>query len=881
MIRPGIRRILRLPLRSRELAEQELDEEIRLHVELRIEQLERQGLGPDEARAEALRRFGPPKEARRLLQRAAQRRERRLRVREWLDGARQDVRYAVRSLGKTPGFTAVIILTLALGIGLCTSMFSVVRGVILDPVPFPESHQLLSVQISTQSSAEIPLYSDFQVWDAEVGRVADVAAYTLGPHRIGYENGTVEAFSIRASDGFFGVLRARPHLGRTLVPGDAAATSEPAAVISYRLWRDLLGADPSAIGRPVHVGGRTYSLVGVLEPGQEFPAPVDVWTPLVPSPEELGALRVTVIGRLRPGVTQDQARFAIETVHRSLAADREPNEAAARAEILPLTGRQNEAAGIASFLLALAVGSILLIGIANAAGLILTRALARGREITIRAALGASRLRIAALLLLEALLVALAAAAVGLLIAHLVLVGFQRGMPESVSRQMLGWEQLGLDGHVVGLAIALALIAGLACAVVPAIGAARPNVTAVLQQGSSATTSGPRRRRVLRALVVGEVTLSVVLLLCAGLLSRSLLALVGQEPGFATDGVATVRWSVPAERDAPPEGLLRLQQALVDRAADVPGVASAALASELPATREGFGVTRAYEFEGSDSGGARGRAHWRAVSPGYLETVRIPVLQGRALAASDGTEAPRVAIVSESLARARSRGGESILGSEISAGGERWTVVGVAGDVRSPGASTGPAATIYVPQAQSPARDGYLVVRLAAPLGTVASALREEVWRVDPAIALGGVRTLQEVIDELVADQRVIASLVAVYAATALVITLISLYAIVAYLVVRQRREYGIRAALGASPRQIVRSAMRRALVAAVAGTLVGTVVAAGLARLIASLLYGVTPLEPSVFGVLPILLLGLFALAVYLPARAAARVDPMTSLRT
>nr|MBA4159340.1 ABC transporter permease [Gemmatimonadota bacterium] len=430
MIRPGIRRILRLPLRSRELAEQELDEEIRLHVELRIEQLERQGLGPDEARAEALRRFGPPKEARRLLQRAAQRRERRLRVREWLDGARQDVRYAVRSLGKTPGFTAVIILTLALGIGLCTSMYSVVRGVILDPVPFPESHQLLSVQISTQSSAEIPLYSDFQVWDAEVGRVADVAAYTLGPHRIGYENGTVEAFSIRASDGFFGVLRARPHLGRTLVPGDAAATSEPAAVISYRLWRDLLGADPSAIGRPVHVGGRTYSLVGVLEPGQEFPAPVDVWTPLVPSPEELGALRVTVIGRLRPGVTQDQARFAIETVHRSLAADREPNEAAARAEILPLTGRQNEAAGIASFLLALAVGSILLIGIANAAGLILTRALARGREITIRAALGASRLRIAALLLLEALLVALAAAAVGLLIAHLVLVGFQRGMPE-------------------------------------------------------------------------------------------------------------------------------------------------------------------------------------------------------------------------------------------------------------------------------------------------------------------------------------------------------------------------------------------------------------------------------------------------------------------
>jgi putative ABC transport system permease protein len=691
----------------------------------------------------------------------------------------------------------------------------------------------------------------------------------------------VEAFSIRVSDGFFGVLRARPHLGRTLLPGDASTASEPAAVISHRLWRNLLEADSSAIGRSIKVGGRTYSLVGVLEPGQQFPAPVDVWTPLVPSPEELGSLRVTVIGRLKPGSTEGQARLAIETVHRSLAADRQAEEATGRAEILPLTGRQNEAAGMVAFLLALAVGSILLIGIANAAGLVLTRALARGREIAIRAALGASRLRIIALLLVEAFLVALAAAAAGLLIAYLALVAFRRVMPESVSEQILGWEQLGLDGHVAGFAILLALIAGLGCALVPAIGAARPNLTAALQQGSSATTSGPRRRRVLRALVVGEVTLSVALLLCAGLLSRSVLTLVGQEPGFATDGVATMRWSVPAERDAPPEHLLRLQQALLDRAASVPGVASVALASDLPATREGFGATRAYEFEGAEAGRARGRAHWRAVSPGYLEAVRIPVMQGRTFAASDGTEAPRVAIVSESLVRARRQGGESVLGSEISAGGERWTIVGVVGDVRSPGGSAGPEATIYVPQAQSPVSVGHLVVRLASPTAAVSRALREEVWGAHPTIALGGVHTLRETIDELVAEQRIVASLVAAYAATALVITLISLYAIVAHLVVRHRREYGIRAALGASPGRIVRSAMRRALFAAVAGTLVGTMVAAGLARLIASLLYGVTPLEPSVFGVLPVLLLGIFALAVYLPARAAARVDPMTSLRT
>ena len=881
MIRPGIRRFLRLPLRSRELAEQDLDQEILLHLELRVEQLKRQGLGPEEARAEALRRFGPPEETRKMLQRAARRREQRLRLRELLDAARQDLRYAVRSLGKTPGFTAVIVLTLALGIGLCTSIYSVVRGLILDPVPFPEPHQLLSVELSRQGSSGLPLYTDFLVWDSEVASVADIAGYALGPRTVGYERGTVEAFSVRVSDRFFGVLRAQPYLGRILVPSDASATSEPAAVISHRLWRDLLGVDSSAIGRSIRVGERTYSLVGVLEPGQAFPAPVDVWTPLAPAPDELQSLQVTVIGRLTPGSTPDGARIAFETVHRSLVTDRQPEEGVIRAEILPLTGRQNDTAGIISLLLGISVGSILLIGIANAAGLIVTRALARDQEIAIRASLGATRLRIVALLLTEAVLVALAAAGAGLLIAYLALEGFRRSIPESMSQQMLGWQQLGLDGNVVGFALALALIAGLSCGLIPAIGAARPNVTLALQQSSLATTSGPRRYRLLRALVLGEITLSVVLLLCAGLLSRSLLELVGHDPGFEADGVATIRWSVPDDRNAPPEGLHQLQQELLDRAAGVPGVASVALASDLPPTKAGFGAMRNYEFQGSGSGRDRGRASLRSVSPGYLKALRIPLLQGRAFTASDGAGAPRVAIISQSLARGYGRGGEGVLGRQLSAGGELWTIIGVAGDVHSFGASTAPEAMIYVPQAQSPTSEGYLVARLAAPLGTIARALREELWRADPGIALGKVRTLQEILDELVADQRIVASLVAVYATTALVITLISLYAIVAHMVVRHRREYGIRAALGASPRQILRSAMRRALVAAVAGTVVGTVIAIGLGRLISRLLYGVTPVEPAVFGVLPILLLGIFTLAVYLPARAAAKVDPMIFLRT
>jgi putative ABC transport system permease protein len=878
MIRPGVRRLFRLPLRRPEVAEREMEEEIRLHLEMRVAELERRGMSPAAARAEALRRFGVGRGERRELGRAARLRERRLGVREWLDGARQDVRVSLRSLARTPGVTSVIVLTLALGIGLCTSIHAVVRGVILHPAPFPEPRQLFSVELASEGGAALPLLEDFEVWRAQAAPAAELAAYAIGANRVGSGEATVEAFSVRVSEEFFAALRPRAHLGRALLPADASHSDEPGVVISHRLWRDLLGGDPGAIGRPLRVGGRTYALAGVLEPGQEFPAAVDVWTPLAGPPADRASLRVTVIGRLRAGATSDGARAAVEAAQRAVALERGGEETAARAQILPLTGRQNEAVGVAVFLLALSVGSILLIGIVNAGGLILTRAVARSREIAIRAALGASRLRISTLLLMEALLVSLAAAAVGLLVGHLALAGFARAVPEAVTRQMLGWEQLGLDAHAVAFAIALALIAGVGCTLIPALGAARPDLAGALQQGTGNATPPPRRQRLMRAVVVGEVALSVALLLCAALLTRSLVTLAGDETGFATDGIATLRWSAgPAEGEPtadPGDALLR-------RFASAEGVSSVALTSDLPATRAGFGATRAFELERPGRPASAGRAGWRAVSPGYLETVRIPLLQGRTISEADGAGSPRVAVVSAALATARGRRVEEVLGNRITIGEVEWTVVGVVADVRGsgPGASAEP--VVYVPHEQAPARGGYLVARLAGPIGAAEGALREAAWSVDPEIALGRVRPLRTVVDEMTADQRIVATLVGAYALTALIITLISLYAIVAHLVVRHRREHAIRAAMGATPWQILRGAMRRALGAAAAGTLLGTALAAGLARLIAGLLHGVTPLEPSVFGIVPLVLVALFAVAVWLPARAAARVPPATALRS
>lgn len=879
MIRPGIRKLLRLPRAGKHGAEQDLDREIQLHLQLRIEQLEKQGRTAEEARREALRRFGPP-EQKRSLRRAALRRERRLRVIDRLDGIRQDIRYSIRSLIKTPGVSAVIVLTLALGIGLCTSLYSVVRGVILDPVPFPEAHELLSIGLAGEGPASVPVYRSYEQWAPAVSSVVDLEGYALGPRRIEYNRGIAEGFSIRVTGGFFGLLGARPQLGRTLVPSDFAVGSEPVAIVSDRVWQSLLGSDPAAIGRQIEIGGEAYSLVGVMQPGHEFPAPVDVWTPLIPTPEELEALQITAIGRLAADATPERARVALQAVQQAELVDAQPEALAPRIEILPLTGRQNEAVGLISILLAISVGSILLIGVANAAGLILTRALSRAHEIAIRSSLGASRARIAVMLLLEALLLAIAAAATGLVIAHLAVTGFQLLMPDSVTRQILGWEQLGVDIHVFGVAIGVALVAGVICGLVPVIGTARADVTLALQQSSSATTAGPRGRRMLRTLVVGEVAISVVLLLCAALLSRSLYELVRHDPGFDPDGIAAVRWSLPDEDDPDPRALLRLQEDLLSRAEGAPGVASAVLASELPSTKAGFGAARNYQILDAPPAGGRGRASWRAVSPGYLEALRTPLLQGRVFEPSDGAEAPRVAIVSESLARAVEGGRESVLGHQIEVGDQNWSVIGVAGEVQGFGETPSAAPTIYVPLAQSPTGSGYVLVGLEAPLGTVAHTLADQILRADPALALGETQTLQDLLDQQIADKRIVASLVGAYASTALVITLISLYAIMAHLVVRHRREHGIRAALGASPGQIVRGATRRALTAALIGTLIGTAVAVGIARVIGSLLYGIRPLEPSVFGLVPLLLLATFALVVYLPARAAAKADPMAALR-
>ena len=468
----------------------------------------------------------------------------------------------------------------------------------------------------------------------------------------------------------------------------------------------------------------------------------------------------------------------------------------------------------------------------------------------------------------------------GVAVAHLLLQALRLGVPEELTEQILGWERLGLDAQALLFAVGLSVVAGLLFGLAPAIGAIRGDPTASLR-GARVATADRGESRLARLLLAGEVALALTLLLCAGLLTRSLVELMGAEPGFEPRGVVAFEWILPEERYEGQASSERFQAPLLERVGSLPGVRSVGLVSHLPAGHPGFGPRREYRVEGSDPSAEASRAAWRPVTPAYLATLGIPLLRGRPFSAADGEAAPRVVIVGEALARRHWPDGADPVGRTLRIGEESWTVVGVAGDVHGFGVGSGPAPTLYVPQAQSPTRSGFLVARVAGDPARVGALLRGEIWSIDPHIAVGEVRTMERVIRDFLADQRVMAYLLAVYAAMALVITVISLHALVAHSVTRRRRELGIRLALGAQPGRIVAGAMARALAWVAAGIGCGLLLAAGGARLIGGMLYGVGPLDPLVYVLVSGGLAGVAALASFLPARRAARVDPTVALRT
>ncbi len=809
----------------------------------------------------------------------------------------QDLRYAARSLLRSPGFALVAVVTLALGIGANTALFGLLNALLFRSLPgLNDADRLLWVShVFRPVGVAFPMpYSDHLAYRDRAGVFSDRAVVTGAPAALGGgEPERVRAQLVSAN--FFQTLGVRPALGRAFLPEEGRTPgTHSVAVISDALWRRRFDADPRVIGRRVVVNGTSFTVVGVAPPrfgGLEIEKPADLWVPVMmhaqvmPTADDLfnphGGPRFSVIGRLRPGVSAEQADAAVRTVARQLAAASPKQWEQIRAAVAPVRGLVGPDDRDTPPLVALAAGVtgiVLLIACANLANLLLARGAARRREIGIRLALGASRARIIRQLLTESTLLALLGGALGLLVAFWATDVFLALLPISVPLDFT------LDARVLGVTLALALGTGLLFGLAPALGAARPDVVPALKED---TGGGVRRSRLQGTLVVAQVALSLVLLVGAGLLMRSLQKAGGLDVGF--DGRADV---LTASLDLgvqgyTPEASRAFYRELLARAEALPDVRSASLAALVPLNGTMFGTE--VTIEGRPPEPARfgtGNMHFlNNVWPGFFRTIGTPLVRGRDFTAEDREGAPGVVILNETAAR-RFWPGEDPLGKRIRLGDEEsplLTVVGIAKDGRYDGLGEDEATYFYRPEMQAPSyrSDLTLFVRTTGDASRLIPALRAEVRTMDPNLPVFHVRTLQQVIDEQLSGHRIGRLLLAGFGGLAMLLAMIGLYGVMAYRVAQRTREIGVRTALGARGRDVLALFVGEGVRLAAIGIGLGLVLAAALARVLRSVILGVTPTDPATFAAVTLLLTGVALLASYLPARRAARVEPIIALRS
>ena len=854
---------------SREAVERELDEEIRFHVEREAERLSRlEGLDSTQARRRALIALGgvePTKE-----------RVRQARWTRWPEDIGRDVQYGLRSLRKRWGMTTAAVVVLAVGIGASAMIYDVVRALATDAVPFPDPDRLVTVSLRNERGQGLAasLYG-LQTWlQGSAGSVA-LAGYTSDEFFVGGDGETFRVQGARITHGFFDALGVTALRGR-LSPADDTE-SEAVAIITERFWASRFGSEASVVGRSVRIDGTEHTVIGIVPSGQQFPPAADVWIPLGRSTAD-DSLRVTVLGRLVTGATTTEAEAALATMQRGLDRERPQEERASRLVVEPLSGRPGGDDLIALVLLQCSVLVLLLITSANAAGLMLTRAIERRRELAVRTSLGAGRGRLVRQVFVESALLAASAGLLGLGLAQVGILLLRNAVPDSISRGMLSWERFGLDGNTIVVAmVVMPALTGVMIAILPALRAVRGDLKLHLRDDAPTATYGRRGSRLSRLLLSAEVALSMTLLLIAALLTRSLTTQLRSDPGFDADGVLVVEWAVPPRDNHAGDAVARLQQQLLERLAAIPEIDAAAIGSTLPMSRRWS--TRQYRLTESDPDADPYYANWRSITASYLRTLNIPLLAGRRFQESDDESAATVAIISESMASRHWPDG-SALGRQIEVDARTWTVIGVAGDVHDAGAQRPAAQTIYIPQAQSPGTTGYLAVRASGNPADFAQHVRQEMLSIRSDMAIGDIRTLPDMVREYYAGERLMVQLMAAFAFASLLITVVSLYALAAHAVIRRRREIGIRLALGAFPRQILTVVMQQAFASVVGGISFGMLLAAGAAQMLGGMLYGVRPIDPLAFTLLPASVLAVAIVASLIPSLRATKVDPTRALR-
>jgi len=809
-----------------------------------------------------------------------------------------DLRFAVRTLRKSPGFAAAAILTLALAIGSNTAVFSLVNGVLLRPLPFAEQDRLFMLaEQSRQGAFRPPSYPTFLDWRAQSSAFADLAYVRGGGQRLAGPEGIQSIVASAVSTGFFATLGEGPLLGRLFTQDEERAGTH-VAVLSYALWQSRFGGDPHMLGKALSLTAGVFTVVGVLPHDVAYPpwASEQLYMPIATVAATDRALTqrgfhadCRIIGRLKPGMTREQAKANLDGVARREAATY-PGFNADWTSVALFPLRDEILFGTTQQLLVLvvAVGLVLMIGCVNVANLTLARAGARGRELAIRSALGAGRGRVVRHLLTESLVLASVGAALGVVAAYSAVAMLQRAAPTVLPRL----ETVRVDGSVLGFALGVTIITAVGAGLFPALRAARPDLTDSLKQGTAGAGTGRGRQRLRAALATSEIALAVVLVVGAGLLIRSLWQLVAVNPGFDPQGLVTFWISPPPLRAQDPARLAALYTRVEDAARALPGVTSVALTNFAPLS--GGGLPSPVEIPGRAPDPLRDPRVWfMTVSPGYFRTMRIPLRAGRDFTEADLAPGAAV-IVNEAFVRAFWPGLDPI-GRQVTLHkavqgrpdfGEPLpgTVVGVVGDVHHFGLDTPAEAQVYVPFTRNVWGHMSLVVRTAvAPAGFLAT-LGRSVRQVDPDIpmTLSGSRSAADTIDITAGleSRQLDAWLLGGFAAAALLLAAIGIYGLLAYAVGQRRRELGIRLALGASRGDVMSQVVGEGIRLAAAGIVVGVLIALAVTRLLAALLYGVGASDPKTFVGVVALLAVVSLVASYLPARRAALVDPIVALR-
>lgn len=870
-------------LLGRRRPERDLDDEVSFHVEMLVESNIRRGMSPAAARTAALSAFGG------VTQMKEEYRDQR--TLPWVEMFLQDARYGLRSLARTPAFTAAALLTLALGIGATTAVFSVINAVFLQPLPYHEPDRIVQFGRTFHTSTSVQYGHTgrrYLFFREHLTSLDGLAAF----HGVGYNlatgDGAEYVVGHAASKEYFDVFGVRALHGQLFTAEHDVQGGPDVAIISHGLWQRQFGADPAAIGATVRLAEQPFTVIGILP--ADFvtmtTTPLDVWVPLRPGTTGPGSgSNYSVVGRLRPGITPERATAEAGAVFEAFKAEYPQQVFETERGVAFTPYQQYLSSSVRSALLLMlgAVAALLLIACANTASLLLARASGRGREIAVRAALGAGRARIAGQLLTESVTLALAGAALGVLLAYWSVPVLLAMMPAGFAI----YQEVRIDLTVLGVAFGLAVLTGLLFGLAPAVSLSRHDLVEAFKEDGGRTTSGRRSVWLRRGLVVGEVALCMLLLVGAGLLVQTFVQMRSIDPGFDPDGVLTGRMSLGGERYASPAALNNFLDQGLERIRRIPGVQSAAVVNGVPIERGlNLNVT---VFDGPKKV-ENALTDWRYATAGYFETMGIPIVMGRPFTGQDGPGASRVAVVNQEFAR-QFFGDVNPVGHHIRVFDEdgAMAIVGVAQDVREQGLVGPLPALMYVPVAQThraalEITHSYFptvwVVRTSRPGPDLIAALREEMRQVDPQQPFTLFRTMNEVKAMQFRREQFQMTLFAILGGIGLLLATAGIYGLVSYSVVQRTREYGIRIALGASAGRILRSVLLQGAALAAAGVVIGVLVARFATQTLQGFLYGVSTLDPWTFVMVGVLLVGVAVVASLVPAVRAVRLNPVAALR-